>query len=524
MIYVILGQTASGKTSLALSLARKLSLPILSADAFQCCKEMNIGTDKPSDEMVEGIDYLFRDELSLEDEVSAYYFQKKYRPLIEKKVLNNEDIIITGGTFLYIKALLFDYHFQEEDNSDSKYRNLSLKELQDELLKRNQKLYEEIDHDNPRRLVRALEQLDEGIDRDEILSFNDGTPLYPTRFFKIKVDVEEGNRLIEQRVNKMFEEGLLEEVKDLVNKHPLDSRGFQAVGYKEVISGLKSGKSIEEIKEDIKVHTRQYAKRQRTFMRTQFPDVKEASRENIYNLILQNHLLKERSSLLYKEGMLAKIEGKKVLLAGLGGVGSSCLSSLLRLGFSDFTIIDYDYINESNINRQQMYDFSDVGKEKTKVCQEKSLLLNPLAKIKALFTKISCQQDLPDERFDIIIDAIDDPNGKTLLYLKAKKDSSLFISSQGLGFHFDSTKVRYGKLSEANDPLSRNFKASLMENKVSAEEIDDINIVHAAAGKIKGKKNSKVIGSLSTAPVSGGLAITSFILKSLYEEANNEKN
>ena len=522
MIYVILGQTASGKTSLALELAKKLRLPIISADAFQCYKEMNIGTDKPSREKVSGIDYLFYDEYHVDEDVSVALFQKKYRPILEAYVKANQDVLIVGGTFLYIKALLFNYQFKENDTSTSKYRSMTLSQLQSELKEKNPHLYEEIDNQNPRRLVRALEQMDEGIDRDQVLEANDNTPLYPTVFFQIDIDKEEGNILIDKRVDKMFEEGLVSEVKDLLAKYPKDLKAFQAVGYKEIISGLENGSSEDEMKELIKVHTHQYAKKQRTFLRNQFKDVLTCSKDKIKEIIEYNHLLKERTSVLLKPGMLSEIESSKVLLVGVGGVGASVLNNLVRLGFIDITIIDDDIVSPSNINRQILYTYKDINKDKVQAAEEIAHELNPLAVVKAIKRRITAIEDVPDEKFDYIIDCIDDVKGKVVLYKKAVSDESFFISSQGLGFQYDSTKVRYGKLKEANDPLARSFKEALKKDGISQSDIDNINIVHSISARLKGQRNNKTIGSLSTVPQAGGNAIVSYILKRLYEEVSHE--
>ena len=522
MIYVILGQTASGKTSLALSLAKKLHLPIISADAFQCYKMMDIGTDKPKKSDISDIEYYFYDEYYPDEEVSVYNFQKKYRPILENYVKNNQDVLIVGGTFLYIKALLFNYQFKENDTRTSIYRDLSLKELQDILKEKDAELYEMIDNKNSRRVIRALEQIDEGISRKDVLEANDNKPLYPTVFFQISIDKDKGNELIDNRIDKMFADGLINEVKDLMSKYSSDLKAFQAVGYKEVISGLKNGYNIDQIKDKIKIHTHQYAKKQRTFLRNQFNDVIIKTKQEIHDIISYNHLFKQRTLSLLKPGMLQKIEGSKLLLAGVGGVGASVLNALVRTSFLNITIIDYDTVNESNLNRQTFYDLKDLNQSKVDVCKYKSLNLNPLCKIVGFSKMITCEHDLPSDKFDYIIDCVDSVEAKVALYLKAKKDGSRFISSQGLGFQYDSTKVKYGKLEYAFDPLAKRFKEALKKSAIIDEDIADIAAVYSQVGRLKGPKNNKTIGSLVTATNAGGNAIVSWILKELYEEYQNE--
>ena len=118
MIYVILGQTASGKTSLALSLAKRYSLPVISADAFQCFKIRQIGTDKPTREETEGVDYYFYDEYDPDYDRSVFTFQKECRPVIEEYIKKGKDILVVGGNFLYIKALLYKYVFQKSEEKE----------------------------------------------------------------------------------------------------------------------------------------------------------------------------------------------------------------------------------------------------------------------------------------------------------------------------------------------------------------------------------------------------------------------
>ncbi len=108
MIFVILGQTSSGKSKLAYDIAKEFSLPIISADAFQYYKEMDVGTAKLSKEEIKEIDYHFIDEYNVNEEVSLFVFQKKMRKIIDSYISNNIDVIVSGGTLLYIKALLYD--------------------------------------------------------------------------------------------------------------------------------------------------------------------------------------------------------------------------------------------------------------------------------------------------------------------------------------------------------------------------------------------------------------------------------
>ena len=287
MIYCILGQTASGKTSLAISLAKKYHVPVISADAFQCFKMMQIGTDKPKKEEIEGLDFYFTDEYEPDHEMSVYLFQTEIRPILERYLKEDKDVLVVGGNFLYVKGLLFNYAFEkEENNKQAYYDSLPLEELQKLLKERDIKTYESIDNKNPRRLVRALVQSDSGKTRDEILKENDGKPLYPVEFLQLEIDKNLGNEKIDKRVDQMFSEGFVDEVKKLVNRYGKDLRPFHCIGYDEIIEAMEKGKEdFSEVKELIKVHTHQYAKKQRTFLRNQFPDIRKGSKEEIYQYL-----------------------------------------------------------------------------------------------------------------------------------------------------------------------------------------------------------------------------------------------
>ena len=518
MIYVLLGQTASGKTSLALKLARKLSLPILSADAYQCYRKMQIGTDKPKKEEVEGLAYLFYDCHDPDEEVNVSLFQKTYRPIVEEMVEEGKDLIVVGGTFLYIKALLFDYRFPVEKEEKSVYESLSFQEQVEELKRIAPQVAEQIDIHNPRRVLRALLQIANGEDRQEIHSKLSDKPLFPSLFFEIEVDKEEGNRLIDERVDRMFEEGFVEEVENLLQEYPSDLRSFQSLGYRELIQALEEKRSLADCKKLIKIHTHQYAKKQRTFLRHQFKDIHKGKREEIEQLISDHVLLRQRTDILLSKNK-KDLEGKSILLCGIGGVGGIVAEGLARLGAMDVTLIDKDKVESTNLNRQILYTKEDLGKNKVDCAKRRLLSINPLMKVDAICQAIQTEEDLPEKRFDVILDVIDDTNGKALLYQKAQKDHSLYLTSAGFGFHLDSTKVTYGILKDVHDPLTKNFKKRLGELGIT--DTDNIPVVYPKDARRRGKSGEKTIGSLFEEVNAGGLAILTWLLKR-WEERNDD--
>ncbi len=258
---------------------------------------MQVGTDKPSREEVEGLDYSFYDEFTPNQDISVLDFQKEGRAKIEECEKKGKDLLVVGGTFLYVKALLFPYYFPKEEKvpHKSKYDSYSLEEMQEELKKRSPETYSLIDTKNPRRVIRALEQLDDGTKREEILSQNNGKPLYPCKFYGIQIDKDEGNKKIDDRIDKMVKDGLFEEAKKLYLAYPISSRPFSTIGYQEIFACYKEGKEPDETTIAlIKTHTHQYAKKQRTFLRHQFADLLTLGSKEEIRSLLEKELSEKR--------------------------------------------------------------------------------------------------------------------------------------------------------------------------------------------------------------------------------------
>ena len=231
MIYVIVGPTGVGKTKLSIMLAKKTKGIIINADSMQVYKELNIGTAKIKEEEKEGIPHYLFDIKSINEEYNAYLYQQDGRRIIEEN--KNKNIIIVGGTGLYIKALLYDYNFKEKAKENI-----------------NKKLYN--------FKIIGLTR-----DRDNLYS------------------------IINSRVDKMIEEGLLDEAKSLY-KNDKESRALQtAIGYKELFEYFNGKLSLEESIDKIKQNSRHYAKRQYTFFNNQFEGIKWYNvEENSFDEIL----------------------------------------------------------------------------------------------------------------------------------------------------------------------------------------------------------------------------------------------
>lgn len=258
MIIVIAGPTGVGKSKIAIELAKKIDAEIISADAYQVYKEMNIGTAKVKEEETLGVKHYMIDVYEVKENVDVKRYQEDARKILNDLISKNKNVIICGGTGLYIKALLYDYKFYEEEESD-KYKDLSLEELQKLL-----PLDALVDKNNKRRVVRYLEKLDSGIKTEK------SSKLYDFYMIGLTKDREEIYEKINLRVEEMLKEGLIEEVKELYLKYQ-DARSIiSAIGYKEIISYLNNEITLEEAIEKIKTNSRRYAKRQYTFFNNQF--------------------------------------------------------------------------------------------------------------------------------------------------------------------------------------------------------------------------------------------------------------
>ena len=271
MIYAILGPTCSGKSDLAEKLSLKLNYPVINFDAFQVYKELDKGTAKPSKELLESGRYFLYGFRSVLEPYDVMNYQEDARNLLSK--FNNDNVILVGGTGLYLKALLFDYKFLEEEKMPDDFLNdLSNEELYKKLLLIDKDDAIKIGPNNRKRLLRALYVYKiHGKSKTELNNNGKNNLLYSNVIF-IGLNIERS--LLYERINKrvdiMFDNGLEKEVNSLFSFYGNKLRAFQAIGYKE----FNNEGSIEEIKELIKKNTRNYAKRQMTFFKHQFENVK----------------------------------------------------------------------------------------------------------------------------------------------------------------------------------------------------------------------------------------------------------
>lgn len=263
MIIVITGPTGVGKTKLSINLAKKYDAVIINADAMQVYKGLDIGTAKVKKEEMENIEHYLIDILDISKSYSIYDYQKDGRMIIDKFIVLNKNIIIVGGSALYIKALLYNYTFKE-NMINNNYDNISTEELYERLIKLDKDI--DVDRYNRRRIIRALNYyLENGTSINEN---DDGNELLykDTIFIGLTTSRDKLYDLINKRVDNMINEGLINEVKYFYDNNLIERPLLTGIGYKEVISYFKGDISYEEMVELIKKNSRHYAKRQYTFM------------------------------------------------------------------------------------------------------------------------------------------------------------------------------------------------------------------------------------------------------------------
>ena len=264
-IFVIVGPTAVGKTTLSIALAKKYNAEVINADATQVYKDANIGTAKITLEEQEGIIHHFIDIVSLDQTYTVKDYQTDARNVLDRLISENKNVVIVGGSGLYLKALLYDYKFTEED-SKKDYSNLTNEELK----KRVDYIYKDnnIHVNNRKRLERFLSHYE--TTGNIIKNFdNKDIPVYDFILIGLFAPKEEMNYQIEKRVDKMLSDGLVEEVKSLMNH----KKTKDLIDYKEIIMYLNNEISLEEAKELMIKNTRKYAKRQMTWYKHQFKNI-----------------------------------------------------------------------------------------------------------------------------------------------------------------------------------------------------------------------------------------------------------
>lgn len=272
------GATASGKTAFALTVAKKFNGEIVNSDSRQVYKKLDIGTAKEPIEkrnsdgtvIISGVRHYLIDIVAPNEEYTLADFQKDAHAAIRRISERGKLPIITGGTGLYLDAVIYNYDlsFEKRDKKRrERLQKLPVQELQRHMEIRDPEIFKEMnesDRNNPHRLIRAIERHEEG--RAHLITENAST--YETIYLVLDPPREQNDLKIDKRVDEMFKKGLVKENTELREQgYSTDLSALKTIGYQEFDEHFSGDQTLEETHELIALHTKQYAKRQRTWFR-----------------------------------------------------------------------------------------------------------------------------------------------------------------------------------------------------------------------------------------------------------------
>lgn len=297
-LIVIAGPTGVGKTKLSVMLAKRLNGEIVSADSMQIYKGMDIGTAKVTEDEMQGVAHHMIDIVEPNTDFSIYEFQNLAREKISEIMSRGKVPILVGGTGFYIQAVIRDVQFETEDIDKSYRKALELisefeggREVLHELLENIDPLSANVIHkNNVKRVIRALEFYEENgysiQEHNEKESNRDY--IYDVNMYVLTDERDKIYERIDNRVESMFDVGLVEEVKMLVNRYgSLATTASQAIGYAELLKYFNGEYNLDRAKELIKQNSRHYAKRQLTwFKRERIAQYIDISKYNSFDEIV----------------------------------------------------------------------------------------------------------------------------------------------------------------------------------------------------------------------------------------------
>ena len=276
-IICIAGPTASGKTALAVELAKALDAEVISCDSMQVYKYMDIGTAKPTPEEMEGIPHHMLDVAEPWEEFSVSKYCEMADPILQDILRRGKTAIIAGGTGLYMDALIRGNDFAPcpstgiREKLEQKADEIGMEAILEELRSIDPEAAERLHLADRKRIIRALEVYYET--GHTITEHNKMTQSIPSKYDPVWFALEDEDRAdlyarIDRRVDKMLEAGLLEEIKALLERGiPEKCTALQAIGYKEFLDALAGRCTIEEAAQQVQQSSRRYAKRQLTWFR-----------------------------------------------------------------------------------------------------------------------------------------------------------------------------------------------------------------------------------------------------------------
>lgn len=260
MIIAIVGPTGVGKTKMSISLAKKYNAEIISVDSMQIYKKMDIGTAKVTKEEMDGVVHHMIDIKNPEEDYSVFDYQKDARGVLDKLISEGKNVIIVGGTGLYLKALLYNYEFKENNNRKD-FSGYTNKELYD--MVKNIDKVSKIHVNNRQRLESFLNNHE---NNDKIVS---DKCIYDAKIIGLTTNRDSLYEAINDRVDKMVSDGLIDEARYFYDNN-INSKAIKtAIGYKELYLYFDNKISLDDAIELIKKKSRNYAKRQYTWFNNQ---------------------------------------------------------------------------------------------------------------------------------------------------------------------------------------------------------------------------------------------------------------
>ena len=273
-LVVIAGATATGKSDLAVSLAKKIGGEVVNADSMQLYRGMDIGTAKLSLMEREGIAHHLLDLVDVSTDVNVAWYQEQARTIIDKLLANGIPAIVVGGTGFYIKAILDDLNFPDTYPAVREKLTLEAEKIGGDALHKRLGILDPaaaaaIPRENVRRVIRALEVIEiTGKPFTANLPRENSTKYPDALQFGLTMERELLDVRVDKRVDLMFEKGLVAEVEQLIEQGLLEGKTARAaLGYAQVISMLAGDISLEQAISDTKLATRQYIRRQETWFR-----------------------------------------------------------------------------------------------------------------------------------------------------------------------------------------------------------------------------------------------------------------
>ncbi len=275
-VIVICGPTASGKTALSIELAKQIHGEIVSCDSMQIYKDMNIGTAKPTPEEMQGIKHYLIGYVSPEERYSVSDYKSDAKKAIKEIIEKGKMPIVVGGTGLYLDSLIYEIEYQDikldeayRQKLEQEVEEKGLEELYEKAKQIDAKAMEKISPNDKKRILRVLEiyHTTGKTKTEQEIESRKKEVEYDYKVYALNWDRQKLYDRINKRVDMMMEQGLIEEVKQILKKYDTFPTAMQGLGYKEVVEYIEGKVTKEEMIEKIKMETRRYAKRQLTWFR-----------------------------------------------------------------------------------------------------------------------------------------------------------------------------------------------------------------------------------------------------------------